>query len=115
MTVAATDGPSPSATLVDRLYTVPDSERVGREKEGEEREAHQRYQRELMKYRRTAKVKVFYMVMLLYVFYNSLTIVQVVYIVDKGHSRTFGGHLKAFDRVLVNSVIFPNLVLNDYT
>ena len=48
-------------------------------------------------------------------FYNSLTIVQVVYVVDKGHSRTFGGHLKAFDKVLVNSVIFPNLILNNYT
>lgn len=43
------------------------------------------------------------------------TCVQVVYIVDKGHSRTFGGHLKAFDKVLVNSVIFPNLVLDNYT
>ena len=64
-TVAATDGPPPTATLVDRLYTVPDSEKVGREKEGEERETHQRYRRELMKYRRTAKVKVFYKVMLL--------------------------------------------------
>ena len=51
----ATDGP---ATLIDRLYTVPDSGGgvVGEEEEEEEGEAHRRYKRELMKYRRTAKV-----------------------------------------------------------
>ena len=51
---------STSATLVDRLYTVPDSMRVGRgkdEEEGGEEEAHRRYQKELLKYRRTAKVE----------------------------------------------------------
>ena len=51
----ATDGP---ATLIDRLYTVPDSGGgvVGEEEEEEEGEAHRRYKRELMEYRRTAKV-----------------------------------------------------------
>ncbi|CAI8055951.1 DIS3-like exonuclease 2 [Geodia barretti] len=73
-----TDGPCSTATLVDRLYNVPDSMKVGREGEEEvEGEAHRRYQRELMKYRRTTKV---------------------VYIVEKGHSRSFAGHLKAFDK-----------------
>jgi exoribonuclease R len=71
------DAPCSTATLVDRLYNVPDSMKVGREEE--EGEPHRRYQRELMNYRRTAKV---------------------VYIVERGHSRTVGGHLKAFDKVV---------------
>ena len=57
----ATDGP---ATLIDRLYTVPGSGGVVEEKEEEEGEAHRRYKRELMKYRRTAKVVKLYPVVL---------------------------------------------------
>ena len=65
-----TDGPCSTATLVDRLYNVPDSMKVGREGEEEvEGEAHRRYQRELMKYRRTTKVRVQYNIRLCFATY----------------------------------------------
>ena len=97
------DAPCSTATLVDRLYNVPDSMKVGREEE--EGEAHRRYQRELMNYRRTAKVDNIQLdYALLYVCLHVCvalcTFVQVVYIVERGHSRTVGGHLKAFDKVV---------------
>lgn len=51
--VETTDG---HATLVDILYTVPAELRVGRERREELTEAQRRMRKELMMYRRTAKV-----------------------------------------------------------
>ena len=62
---ASATGPPPRPTLVDRLCSVPAEMKVGTEAvgglgDGEgmgEGEAHWRLQKELMKYRRTAKVE----------------------------------------------------------
>ena len=55
---APTDGCPPlPESLVHRLYAIPDGVVVGEEVGEREVEAHRRYQSELMKYRRTAKVR----------------------------------------------------------
>ena len=65
MAVSSTSPPASeqSATLIDRLYTVPDEMKVGRGQGGgggeREGEAHRRLHIELMKYRRTAQVYIY--------------------------------------------------------